>query len=668
MAVCLFGRNFRAFSVVILLLSFAISETDIAAVGFDPCSSGGAAGSVSFEDAEDRGPVIEQLQFNHDEISMAFQIISDVTGWSIFPTAEVTGAKISLWARDIRAMDLLDKVVRLGGFTYKRAGDVISVMTCEEYMRYYGLDKEVVGLSHADAASVAAVITPFLTKLGRCVVHNETNTIVLYEADANLESIITLAEKLDTFVEPITRNYHFAYIDAVEIYEGVEQTLSIFGRNDNNMRSGREGAAGNSRYGRGRSGVTLVERTNSILLTGPPSMHRIMTSIVESADIPGTYEAGMIRVYKIENADVEEIAKTIQDLIRSEDSLGDKTGRTRFSKKFSASETGPGRIGDKAESEEFIPQIEARVSVNKSTNSVIIQATAREHREFEKLIAELDTRRKQVLIKAMIVEVITSDDLSVGVELSRAGEAAFAFTSFGLSTNLDVLAGTRDVTISPGATAAVVRPDKIQAILQLLQSKGNARITSAPQILVNDNAVGFINSIAEEPTTQTNQGETTTTTTFAGFVEAGTQFAITPHISENNYLRIEYQITLNSFGTRPTDPSIPPPRNTSSIQSEATVPDGFTIVVGGLETTNESENVDKVPLLGDIPIVGLAFRNTVIKKQYKTTYLFITPTIMQRADFADLKDASKKALDDVDGDDDNRPVVNTGENGSGTEE
>jgi type IV pilus assembly protein PilQ len=195
-----------------------------------------------------------------------------------------------------------------------------------------------------------------------------------------------------------------------------------------------------------------------------------------------------------------------------------------------------------------------------------------------------------------------------------------------------------------GDTTAVLRPDEVQAILQLLKQDGNARITSAPRVQANDNAVGFINSI---PTTQTNQGETATTISSAGFVEAGTQFAITPHISENDYLRIEHQITHNSFGKKPTDPSIPPPGNTTSIQSQATVPNGSTIVVGGLQTEDEIENIDKVPILGDIPLLGWAVRNTIIEKQHKTTYLFITRHIMEDENFSDINQVSDNALKEI---------------------
>lgn len=793
-------------------------------VDFDPFA---AQADTAVSNKSSSGPVVPQVEFNNNDISMAFQIISDATGWSIFPTSDVSKAKINLWAKNISAQQLLDTVITMAGFVYHRDGDVITVMTYDEYMQYHGLAKKVFKLKFAPAASVDAAIKPFLTKLGKSVVHNQTNTVVLYEGQANLkfiesviekldspsenviievinlkygdsdaiskilQSIFTsskkdlrnkstapeakteaaennavalpgdsieihaniaanqivavgteadiekikdlvamidiygdnmvlevvdlqyadsqllaeklgqlftdekknqqtsgteshdsritavnqpvsaegifspqsqvfiqalgrtnqlvikayradierlkkLIEKLDSYVEPVTQNYQLVYIDAAEIFTGLERILNL------------DIANTRSRESRDKSqGLTLISKTNSILLTGPPSAHRIMASIVENIDKPSTYETGMIRIYKLENADVDEVAKTVTELLEADSKEKENSSKVSFSQKQAAQGSSGSQAGF-AQSEEFVPQIEARVSVSKSTNSIVVQATARQHRELEKLIEELDTRRRQVLIEAMIVEVTTTDNLNVGVELSHASLDTAVFSAFGLSTNLDPATGTRDITVSPGGTAAVLRPDKVQAILQLLKQDGNARITSAPRILVNDNAVGFINSIAEEPTTQTNQGETTTTTSFAGFVEAGTQFAITPHISENDYLRVEYQITLNSFGTKPTDPSIPPPRNTSSIQSEATVPNGASIVVGGLQTTDESENVDKIPILGDIPILEWAFKNTRIEKQYKTTYLFITPHIMENEDFSDLKEVSDNAFKEID--------------------
>lgn len=694
----------------------------------------------------DRSPIISQLQMDGGNITESFQIISDKTGWSIFPTEEVSKAKISLFVKDVSAQQLLDTVVKLAGFIYNRQDNVVTVMTYDEYAEFYGLEKKIITLNHADAESVAAVSKTFLSKRGKSVVHSQTNTIVLLDSSANLETIVhmideldiptepeatitvidlqymdaeLLAEKLqqifsnkepnynpvvarkedeksnpsseritgprivkeqslispkssvevfaigrtnqliakalqsdmdelkdlvkilDVYVEPTTQSYHFTYVDASEVYNGLEEILDLPTRAN---RYGRATGQGREQGGR-PGGLTLVTRTNSILLTAPPSVHRVMASIAKSVDVPGMYEAGMIRVYKLENADVDEVAGAIRELIEGRDRQEKETGEPKY--KTAASEGGPQTTGtpELSKTEEFVPQIEARVTVSKSTNSVIIQATEREHRELEKLIKELDKRQKQVLIKAVIVEVTTNDDLDVGVEIDHFQGDPIAFTSFGLST-IDPTTGVRDVIVSPGGTAAVLNPDKVQAIFKALQGKDNVRIESAPQILVNNNAVGTIMSIAEEPTRQTNQGQTTTTTSFGQYVTAGTQFYVTPHISESDYLLVDYQIMLNSFGKQ-ADPELPPARNTSTIQGRATVPSGSTIIVGGIQSSNDTESVDKVPILGDIPIVGLAFRNTAIRKQRITTYLFISTTIMENESFDDLKGVSDKVIDKV---------------------
>lgn len=737
--------------VASLLVVPHVASRDEATPGFDPFAAPGGDEIALTGLAAEEGPTIPEIEFNSDEISMAFQIISDATGWSIFPTADVSKARISLWAKSISARQLLDMVVTMAGFVHYRQGTVVTVMTYDEYTQYYGLAKEVLPLKRASAETVAEVVRPFLTKVGKTGVDKRTNAVILLDSEANAKTIIgviekldgpedaefvlevvdlqysdsmelaemlqrvfaesevpssqprkavvsaqtpgkegdritatqaapearfssprsrvgaysldrtnqlilrafqgdieklkQLVEELDTFVEPMTRNYHFTYVDASAIFTGLERILDL------PMRGGTSGRSqGQGRRESGRpSGVTLVEKTNSILLTAPPSVHRVMTSIVESVDVAATYETGIIRIYKIENADVDEVAKAIRDLLeRRERRDEERPGEPKF--KSEAAEAPPETADQKqvSETEEFIPQIEARVAVSKATNSVIVQATARQHRELEKLVKELDKRRRQVLIESKIVEVRTQDGLDLGVELSHATEdEGLAFTHFGLSSGLDPITGTRNVIVGPGGAAAILRPERVQVILKALDSNQDVKVTSAPRILVNDNAAGFINSIAEEPYTQLNLGQVTATESFGGFVEAGTQFMITPHISESGYLRVEYQITLNSFGDKPTETSIPPPRNTSSIRSEATVPDGYTIIVGGLQTSSEQTTVDKVPLLGDIPLLGLAFRNTSIKKAYSTTYLFITPVIMEQEDFSDLKDVSRQTQQEM---------------------
>lgn len=694
----------------ILTIIWLIPCQPVFSENFDPFGSTESAEKSNI----DSSPVIPDIQFDNEQISIALQIISDSSGWSIFPSEEAAKKKISLWAKNISAKDVLDNVVTLAGLVSYQENSIIKIMTYDEYAQYVGLEKKIIVLENADLTPVAEAVKTFLTKLGKLVVHRQTNSIVLYDTAANVATLAEIVKKLDTpakdstikvidlkyadskelapklsevfakkdstdaaektenvvedsvevfnidstnrliikgrpvdlekvekliseldkFAESTTKHYRFNYVDAAEIYSAVENIVSARNGSDTTMELAKVG---------------LLEKSNSVILTGPPSVHRIMASLMEEIDVKTPYESGLIRVYKIDNADVEEIAKVITDLIeQKEHDEKDNTDNPKFTAANAAAPSSniSAPSADAEDNGEYIYKIKPRVTVNKSTNSVIIQASARVHRELEKLIEQLDKRRRQVLIKALIVEVITSDDLNLGVELNHAGNDAIAFSSFGLS-EIDPATGARDLVVGPGGTAAVLRPDKVQAIIKALQSNSNARVTSAPQVLVNDNTVGFTNSIEEEPTMQINSSDTVATTSFAGYVEAGTQFAVTPHISEADYLRVEYQIKLNSFGAKSADTTIPPPRNTTSIQSEATVPNGSTIVVGGLQSSNESESVDKVPFVGDIPLVGELFKSQSKTKKYKTTYLFITPVIMEREDFSDLKDTSNNAMAEI---------------------
>src|SRR5690606_20068667 len=132
-----------------------------------------------------------------------------------------------------------------------------------------------------------------------------------------------------------------------------------------------------------------------------------------------------------------------------------------------------------------------------------------------------------------------------------------------------------------------------------------AKVISAPRILVNDNATGLLTSVNEVPFTSVNASQTVATTSFAGFAEAGTTIQVTPHVSEGRHLQLQYRITLNEFQGEPTAGGVPPARQTDEIESEVTIPDGHTLIVGGLNRTNSSHDTDSLPFIENIPIINL---------------------------------------------------------------
>ncbi len=284
-----------------------------------------------------------------------------------------------------------------------------------------------------------------------------------------------------------------------------------------------------------------------------------------------------------------------------------------------------------------------RVTVYPQTNTLIINASREEHERIARILERLDRRRPQVLMEALIVEVTGDNSWSLGVELENANlnpgndpTSYLVFSAFGLST-IDLATAQRTLLPGGGLNAVILSPDDTKLIVQALATQTNSRVVSAPGVLVNDNATANLQSIREEPFTTVNASETVSTTTFGGYAQAGTQVLVTPHISESNHLRLRYELTLNSFTGAAPSPNSPPPRSTNTVSSEVVVPDGYTVVVGGLVSTTRSTNITKIPLLGDIPLAGLLFQSRTEVDNNRTLYIFLRPVIFRDDAFLDLK-------------------------------
>jgi general secretion pathway protein D len=286
------------------------------------------------------------------------------------------------------------------------------------------------------------------------------------------------------------------------------------------------------------------------------------------------------------------------------------------------------------------------LSVDEHTNTIIALATPEMHRQIEQLVKELDKRRPQVLVEVTLVSISVDDSLNLGVELQNQdldGSRGYElFTSFGLST-INPTDGTRRLAVLPGGTGVLLAPDEVPIIIQALAGNGKTHVYSAPRILVDDNATGTIESVAESPYTSVNASNTVATTAFAGFAKAGTQLQIEPHIAEGDHLEIKYNLTVSSF-TGAGSATTPPPRSADTITSTIRVPDGHTVIVGGLLTETLADSTSHVPLIGDVPIVGFLFGVQSHSRSKVRLYAFIRPTILRNEEFEDLKYLSREDL------------------------
>ncbi|MEW6253312.1 MAG: secretin N-terminal domain-containing protein, partial [Planctomycetota bacterium] len=283
------------------------------------------------------------------------------------------------------------------------------------------------------------------------------------------------------------------------------------------------------------------------------------------------------------------------------------------------------------------------LSLDEHTNTILAIATPEKHRQIEMLIKELDKRRPQVLVEVTLVSVSAEDSLNLGVELQTQDLGQpwdfELFTLFGLST-INPTTGQRRLIPSVGGTGVLLAPDEVPIIVHALATSGKTRIYSAPRILVDDNATGTIESVAESPYASVNASVSVATTSFAGFAKAGTQLTIEPHIAQGDHLELKYNLTVSSF-TGTGTAGVPPPRSADTINSTIRVPDGHTVIVGGLLTETLADSSSHVPYIGEVPILGLLFGTNTQSKSKVRLYAFIKPTILRHDEFEDLKHFSE---------------------------
>jgi len=282
----------------------------------------------------------------------------------------------------------------------------------------------------------------------------------------------------------------------------------------------------------------------------------------------------------------------------------------------------------------------ANVTADIKTNSIIVMADADVQQIYAELIQQLDQPQPQVLIEAKVVILDTTDNFALGVEISggdRTGaKKLFAFSSYGLST-VNPVNGALSIIPGVGFNGTLVDPDAADVVLRAFTRHKRAKVVSSPRVLVNDNATGTLSSVTEIPFTSVNASQTVSTTSFAGFAQAGTTIEVTPHISEDERLQLKYRITRNDFQGTSTTAGVPPARQTDEILSEVVIPDGHTLIVGGLNRLSENESLDSFPYLENIPVIKHLISNRTSEGRRTSLFIFLKPVILRDDKFEDLK-------------------------------
>ncbi|MCA9280850.1 MAG: type II and III secretion system protein, partial [Phycisphaerales bacterium] len=195
--------------------------------------------------------------------------------------------------------------------------------------------------------------------------------------------------------------------------------------------------------------------------------------------------------------------------------------------------------------------------------------------------------------------------------------------------------------VGTGLTGTVIRPGDFEVLVRAVESENRGKTIALPRQLVANNATASLRSVSRQPFTSINASDTVATTSFGGTEDAGVTLTLTPLIAAGDHLNLEYAIELSAFTGESTTVEgggvIPPPSQQNSLQGQVTLPDGFTVVLGGLNSITDGVTQTRVPVLGSIPVLGALFGTQSDSTTESRFYVFVRANVMRHETFEDLR-------------------------------
>lgn len=484
-----------------------------------------------------------------------------------------------------------------------------------------------------------------------------TNSVILNGFASNVASLARILQLVDDEsakdigVNPEFEVLPLEYAAAEDVADILEQLLEAARRNVQGARQqvAAQGATGQLATQGGESKILTYPRTNSLLVMALPDDMRNIKELVARLDVDVVEPERTYHVYALDNVKAADLSEVLDDFLQGASRLsqgrgGGGGGGANGGQQPASS---PG-LGLTSRDEEIV------VVADEATNSLLIAASKRRYEEMLELIRKLDRRQDQVLIETALIELSGQNTLDLGVELGFAnvpedGTGGFGITSFGLSTWEDTTGdGVPDIRLPNtdllGVTGGVIDAGdfSLPFLLNAVKGRRDTNVLNIPSVLVNNNGSATVTALESQPTqTSTQAAAGGSQTGFGGYQDAGITMQISPSISEAGYLRLDVSLEVSNF-TGSFSGGIPPPKTTRTVVTSVNVPDGDTMVIGGIISDNKSEDRTGVPLLSDIPLLGILFRRDSDSLRQTTLYFFVTPHILEDKNFADLAEMSYK--------------------------
>jgi len=610
------------------------------------------------------------LDFKDVELVDLISTISELTGKNFIYDEGVKGKVSIISPRPVsidEAYKLFTTVLNVKGFTIVPSGKVNKIVPTrsakEENLpisQRRGIGEQyvtrLIDLKNLDAQIVTdTILRPLIPKTSWVVSYEPTNTVIITDSAANIDRLAKLLDKLDNALEGESMEVvPLQYADATETADLVMQIME--GSTDQPTRTRRKTVM-ETTHKKVLGQVIAYERTNKLMLVGDQEFIAAAKAIIPKIDEKGDLTRAGVHVYYLENAQAEELAKTLNEIL---------SGATQDPKAPRTAVTAGKQFGD------------VSVTADKPTNSLIVNASTEDYNGIKDLIAQLDIRRKQVYVEALILELGMDKLLELGASLQGAVELNGDSVAFGTS-NLNrgnvglgslspgtagsstpslltqavsgiLLGGMFNPITTIGADGTKITIPALSALIQLSKYDNNINVLSAPRLLTSDNEEAEIVVGANVPIITSKTKDTAgQQVNSVERKDVALTLRFTPQINEGNLVRLKIYQEISDVAPASAnigDPNeVGPSFTTRKLSNSIIAQDGKTVVLGGMFQTNRNETEYKVPLLGDIPLLGALFRSTSKDEKKTSLLIFITPKVIHSSE--DLEQVTKQNQTDV---------------------
>ncbi len=517
-------------------------------------------------------------------------------------------------------------VLRLHNFTAVPSGDVIRIQQNATGKQTPGapgdlgavapeeLVTRVVAAQNVDSAELVKILRPLIPQYGHIASVAQPNVVIISDHADNIIRLKRLIQQID-----VSDEEDVVMVPLKDAWVGTVVAI---------LEKVAPEQIGRNAKGPQRIQIIANERNNSLVLRGKPRPIAEVLKIVDKLDQPAT-TTDSTQVIPLRHADAVNVATILGGILSGQPPGGEEEGAQ-----------------------------ETTIQADETLNAIVVRADPGAMTEILEIIKKLDVRRSQVLIEAAIVEITIDDTSDLGIELAAAdgsGETVpFVSTSLqgvisSLFSNLlddedqiDVLTGLASVS-SPTLAAAKIDADAISfgGVVTALATNSEANLLSTPSILTLDNQEAKI-LVGREVPFRTGSFTTTGDGTSNPFTtvqreDVGVELTVTPHVHDDSSVRLQVAQQITNVLATPVGGEAFADVVTSKRSIETTIlaEDRQTIVLGGLIQDDQNESESKVPLLGDIPGLGILFRSRS-KTNAKTNLLvFLRPTVLRSKEDAE---------------------------------